>query len=78
MIDMSKNRHSLKIDLRQKQPAGPLSEGKYFHRAHHLVESQQDSRDDKNIRAIGLKGKHIASTSSSNFSNVTQDEDTRI
>ena len=37
-----------------------------------------DSGDERNITAMGLKSKHIVSTSSSNFSNVTQDEDTRI
>ena len=30
MLHMSKNRHSLKIDFAQKQPAGPLSEGDFI------------------------------------------------
>ena len=37
-----------------------------------------DSRDETKIKAMGLKGKKIARTSSSNCSDVTQDEDTRI
>ena len=37
-----------------------------------------DSGDEKNITSMGLKGENIANTISSNCSNVTQDEDTRI
>ena len=37
-----------------------------------------DSGDETKIATMGLKAKNIASTSSSNCSNVTQDEDTRI
>ena len=37
-----------------------------------------DSGDETNITTMGLKGNNKASTSSSIFSNVTQDEDTRI
>ena len=37
-----------------------------------------DSRYERKITTMGLKGKHIASTSASNCSNFTHDEDTRI
>ena len=37
-----------------------------------------DSGDETEIKAMGFKSKHIASTSSSKFSNVTHDEDKRI
>ena len=37
-----------------------------------------DSEDETNITTMGFKGKHIASNSSSNCSNDTHDEDTRI
>ena len=37
-----------------------------------------DLGDETKITTMGLKGKNIASTSSANYSNVTQDEDTRI
>ena len=37
-----------------------------------------DSGDETKIKTMGLKGKNIASTSSSSCSNVTQYEDTRI
>ena len=37
-----------------------------------------DLGDEKKITAMGLKGKHVASTSTSNCSNDTHDEDTRI
>ena len=37
-----------------------------------------DSGDDTKIRTMGLKGNSMARTISSNCSNITQDEDTRI
>lgn len=37
-----------------------------------------DSGGETKITAMGLKGKHVARTSTSNCSNDTHDEDTRI
>ena len=42
------------------------------------VNSNTYSGDETKITTMGLKGKNIASSSSSSYSNVTQDEDTRI
>ena len=39
---------------------------------------RSDSGDETKITTMGLKGKHVASTSTSNCSNDTHDEDTRI
>ena len=50
--------------------------GKFFAIVEHDLGSY--SGDDTKITSMSLKGKHIARTSSSNCSNVTHDEDTRI
>ena len=50
--------------------------GKPFSIAEHDLGS--DLGDETKIKTMGLEGKHVASTSSSNFSNDTHDEDTRI